>query len=118
MFKVEDYQGFGKEGYEALVASATTMTKAYQAIAQEVADFSRKSIEKNTDIATKAFAAKSFDKVVEVQQGFARESYDALVGEVTKINDMYVAAAKEAYKPFEASVSAFGVKWPLPTVTK
>jgi hypothetical protein len=113
MFKFEDYQSFGKEGYDAVVASTTAMTKGYQAIAQEVADFSRKSFEKNTDIATKAMSAKSFDKVLEVQQGYAREAYDTMVGEVTKINDMYVAAAKEAYKPFEAGVAAFGVKWPV-----
>jgi hypothetical protein len=112
MFKFEDYQGYNKDGYNAVLAATNAWTKGYQAIAQEVADFSRKSFEKSSEIAGKALAVKSFDQALEVQQGYAREQYDALVGEMKKINDLYVATAKEAYKPFETSLAAFGVKAP------
>ncbi len=112
MFKIEDYQTYNKDGYNAVVAATTAWTKGYQAIAQEFADFSRKSFEKSSEVAGKALAVKSFDQAVEVQQGFAREQYDAVVGEMKKLNDLYVATAKEAYKPFEAGLAAFGVKFP------
>ena len=46
----EDFQAFGKDGFETYVASATAMTKGLQAIAAEAADFSRKSFEKNTEV--------------------------------------------------------------------
>ena len=42
----ENFQAFGKEGFEAYVASATAMTKGFQTIAGEMADYSRKSFEK------------------------------------------------------------------------
>lgn len=48
--------------------------------------------------------------MIEVQQGFAKEAYESFVAEATKLGEMYTAAAKEAYKPYEASFSAFGVK--------
>jgi hypothetical protein len=112
MFKLEDYQTYSKEGYEAMLGSAAAVTKGYQAMTQEVVDFSRKSFEKSSEVAGKAMAAKSFDKVLEVQQGFARESYDALVGEMTRLNDLFVAATKDAYKPFETGMSVWGVKFP------
>ncbi len=112
MFKFEDYQGYNKDGYNAVIAATNAWTKGYQAIAQEVADFSRKSFEKSSEVAGKALAVKSIDQALEVQQGFAREQYDSLVGEMKKINDLYVATAKEAYKPFETSFAAFGVKVP------
>ncbi len=112
MFKFEDYQNYTKDGYSAMVNATTAWTKGYQAMAQEVADFSRKSFEKSSEVATKAMAVKSIDQVLEVQQGYAREQYDALAAEAKKLSDLYVATAKEAYKPFEASMAAFGVKLP------
>lgn len=112
MFKFEDYQVYGKTGYEAMVASASAWTKGYQAMTQEMVDFSKKSFEKSSEVAGKALSAGSVDKAMEVQQGYAREAYDAFVGQATKLNDLYVATAKDAYKPFEASLSAFGIKAP------
>ena len=112
MKSFEEFQSFGKDGFEAYVASSTAMTKGLQTIAQEAAEFSRKSFEKGTAAFEQATAHKSFDKVLEVQQAFAKESYDTLVSQMTKFNEIYMAAAKEAYKPFEASMAAFGVKAP------
>jgi len=106
----EDFQAIGKDGFEAYVASATAMTKGFQAIAAEVAEFSRKSFEKNSEVFEKAVAAKSFDKVVELQQAYAKEAYESFVGEVNKMGELYTAAAKEAYKPFESKLSNFGFK--------
>jgi phasin family protein len=108
----EDAQNFGKQGFEAFVASATAMTKGYQTIAQEMADFSRKALELNTQTFEKAAAARSFERVAEVQQTYAKEAYDAFVAQSTKLGELYKATATDAYKPFEAQMAAFGVKAP------
>lgn len=108
----EEFQTYGKDGFEAYVAASTALTKGMQTIAQEAADYSRKAFEKSTAAFEKAAAVKSFDKAIEVQQAFAKESYEALVAQMTKFNELYLATAKEAYKPFEASMAAFGVKAP------
>ncbi|MBK8771699.1 MAG: phasin family protein [Rhizobiales bacterium] len=110
MKSFEDMQVFGKEGFEAMVASSTAMTKGFQAIAQEVADYSRKSVEMGQGAFEKATAARSFERVLEVQQGFAKEAYESFVAQANKLGEMYSAAAKEAYKPYESSFAAFGVK--------
>lgn len=112
MKSFEEFQSFGKDGIEAYVASSTAVTKGMQAIAQEAADFSRKSFEKGTAAIEKMTAVKSFDKAIEAQQAFAKESYDAMVAQMTKMNELYLNTAKEAFKPFEASLAAFGVKAP------
>ncbi|WP_373504481.1 phasin family protein [Aestuariivirga sp.] len=112
MKSFEEFQTFGKDGFEAYVASSTAVTKGMQAIAQEAADFSRKSFEKSTSAFEKLSAVKSFDKAVEAQQAFAKESYETMVAQMTKFNELYLATAKEAFKPFEASLAAFGVKAP------
>lgn len=110
MKNFEDIQNFGKQGFEAWVASATAMTKGVQAVAQEVAEFSRKSLELNTQTFEKAVGARSVERVVEVQQGYAKEAYETAVAQANKLGELYAAAAKDAYKPFEASFAAFGIK--------
>lgn len=110
MKSFEEFQTFGKDNVEAFVASSSAMTKGFQAIAQEAADYSRKSFEKGTAAFEQAAAAKSFDKAIEVQQAYAKEAYDTLVAQMTKFNELYISAAKEAYKPFEAGFAAFGIK--------
>ena len=112
MKSFEEFQTFGKDGLEAYVASSNALTKGFQAIAQEAADYSRKSFEKGTAAFEKLSAVKSFDKVVEAQQAFAKESYESFVAQMTKMNELYINTAKEAYKPFEASFAAFGIKAP------
>jgi phasin family protein len=112
MKSFEEFQTFGKDGFEAYVASSTALTKGMQAIAQETAEFSRKSLEKSTAAFEKLTAAKSMEKAIEAQQAFAKESYDAVVAQMTKMNELYINTAKEAFKPFEASLAAFGVKAP------
>ncbi len=109
----EDMQAMNKDGIEAFTASNAALTKGYQAVAQEVADFSKKSMEKSATVWQSAVAAKSFDKAVEVQQTFAKEVFDASVAEFTKLGELYAAAAKSAFKPYEASFAAFGVKAPV-----
>lgn len=105
----EDFQGIGKEGVEVYVASATAMTKGFQAMAAEAADFSRKSFEKSAQTVEKVLAAKSIDKAFEIQQGYAKETYEAYVGQMNKMGELYLAAAKEAYKPFESKFASFSV---------
>jgi hypothetical protein len=112
MNNFEDVQKFGKQGFEAFVASATAMTKGYQAIAQEMVDFATKSAEHNKVTFEKATTARSFERIVEVQQGYAKEAYDAVLAQTTKLGDMYKAAATDAFKPYEATFAAFGVTAP------
>lgn len=103
----DQFQAIGKDNFEASVAAATALTKGFQEIATEVADFSRKSFEESTAVVEKAFAAKSLDKALEVQSDYAKGAYEAYVGQMTKIGEIYMNAAKEAYKPFEGQFSQF-----------
>ncbi|MGH6855036.1 MAG: phasin family protein [Aestuariivirga sp.] len=106
----EDLQTFGKGSFEAYAASANALTKGFQAIAQDVAEFSRKSFETGTVAVERATAAKSLETALEVQQAYAKEAHEAFVGQMSKLGELYAATAREAYKPFEASFKAFGFK--------
>ena len=103
----EEFQSLGKGNLDAYIASATAFNKGFQAIAAEAAEFSRQSVEKSTQITEKVLAAKSFDKALEVQQNFAKESMEAYMAQMNKMGELYMNAAKDAFKPFEGQFSEF-----------
>ncbi len=83
------------------------MSKGMQDIATESADFSAKTFEKGTAAVETLMAAKTFDKVIEAQQGIAKQAYEDFIGQMTKVGDMYKASATEAFKPVEDQMSKF-----------
>ena len=97
----EDVQKFNQDNLDVAKKSLDAASKGFQAIATEYADFSKKSIEEGSAAVEKMFAAKSFDKAVEVQSDYAKTAYEGMVGEMTKIGEMYAELARDVYKPYE-----------------
>ena len=107
MFKVEDFQGYGKEHFEQYVASATSVQHGLQAIASAYGDYTKKSFEDTKSFVEKLSGVKSLDKAVEAQTEFARSAYESFVAESQKIAGLYSDLAKQAFKPVETIVSKF-----------
>jgi hypothetical protein len=105
MIKFDEFQSINQVGIEAFIASATAWTKGMQAMAIESADFSRKAFEKNAQAFEKVLGAKSIEKAVDFQQGFAKDSYESYVGQINKIGELYLSTAREAYKPIETQMA-------------
>jgi hypothetical protein len=101
MLKVEEFQNYGKEQFDAAVASAGTCTKNMQAIATAYTDYAKKSYEEGAAFLEKLAGVRSIDKALEVQTDYAKTAYETFVAESTKIGELYKDIAKETYKPFE-----------------
>jgi len=97
----EDLQQVGKDNMDSALKSWGVLSKCTQAIAVEMADYSKKTFEDGTAALEKLFGVKSLDKAIEVQTEFAKTAYEGFVAEATKIGELYSDLAKEAYKPFE-----------------
>jgi hypothetical protein len=102
---IEDVQKMSKDNMDATMKSFGMLSKATQAIATEVADFSKKSFEDGTKVMEKLLGAKSIDKAIEIQTDYAKTAYEGFVAQATKIGELYADLAKETYKPFEAYVA-------------
>ncbi len=107
MVKVEDIQQYGKEQYETVVASATTMQNGIQAIASAYGDYTKKSFEDTKSFVEKLSGVKSMDKAIEVQTEFAKSAYETFVAESQKIAGLYTDLAKQTFKPLEGMVAKF-----------
>ena len=98
----EDMQKVGKDSVDASMQSLGAVSKAFQAIATETADYAKKSFEQGSVAAEKLVAAKSFDKVLEIQTDYAKTAYESFIAQATKIGQLYADLAQEVYKPIES----------------
>ena len=101
----EEFQKVGKDGFDAAVKSFGEMNKGFQAIAAEVTDYSKKAFEDGTRAFEQLIGAKSVEQAVEIQSTYAKKAYDTYIAEMSKLGEMYVGLAKDAYKPVEAALS-------------
>jgi hypothetical protein len=101
----EDLQQVSKENVDLAMKSVGAVTKGSQAIAAEVADYSKKAFEDGTAALEKLFGVKSVEKAIELQTEYAKTAYEGFVAKATKIGEIYADLAKETYKPFEAMMA-------------
>lgn len=98
---IDEMQKLGRENLDIAMKSFGTVSKGVQAIAVEVADYSKKSFEEGTAAAEKLFGAKTLDKAVEIQSDYFKSAYEGFVSQATKLGELYADLAKETYKPYE-----------------
>ena len=98
----DDMQKTSNANVDATVHSFEGATKATQAIATEVADYSKRSFESGTKTMENLFGAKSLDKAFEVQSEYAKAAYEDYLSHASKLGQLYTDLAKEAFKPYES----------------
>jgi len=97
----EDFQKLGKDNVDTCMKQFGTVSKGWQAIATEFADYSKKSFEDGSAALEKLFGAKTLEKAIEVQSDYVKTTYEGFVAEATKLGELYTDLAKETYKPYE-----------------
>jgi phasin family protein len=95
-----------KENMDAAMKSFGAMSKAFQAIAVEFANYSKRSLEDHTAAAEKLMGAKSLEKAFEVQTEYVKTAYEGFIAHTTKVSELYADLAKELYKPIEGVIGS------------
>ncbi|OJJ11586.1 Phasin [Alphaproteobacteria bacterium AO1-B] len=108
MNNFDEIQKMSKDSMDMAMESFGSMSKGFQAIAAEVADYQKKSFEEGTAAVEKLVASKSLDTAFEAQADYVKTSYESFVGEMTKIGEMVTDLSKDAYKPYEGIIGKFG----------
>jgi hypothetical protein len=106
----EEIQKIGKSNIEAAVKTLGTTTKSVQTIATETADYSKKAFQDQSALVEKLVAAKSLDKVFEIQTAYSKSAYDGFVAYATKVGEIVNTIAKDAVKPYEVALNKTAAK--------
>lgn len=88
---------------EPAASSGETPPINMQTIANAYRDYARKSLQENRSFVEKLMGARSFDKAVEVQTDYARQTYANFVGESQKICGLYTELARQTFSPWKTS---------------
>jgi phasin family protein len=108
--KFEDFQKFSKTQIETVNAVASTVTKGMQEIAAESTDYSKKAFAANSAVVEKLLGVKSVESAIQIQTEYAKSVYDGFVAQATKLSEIYVKLATEAFKPVETAMSTVQAK--------
>ncbi len=105
MFNFEDANKKSKETLDTMLKSYSALTKAFQAIATEAADYSKKAFEDSVAHIEKISTVKSVEAAFELQAKYVKSAYGGYITEATKLGEMYADLAKDVCKPYEAPVA-------------
>ncbi|AWK86458.1 phasin family protein [Azospirillum thermophilum] len=94
-----------KGNVDAVVKSGTIVAKGAEEAGKQVAAFTQSSLEKSVATGKALLAVKTIQELVELQNAYAKSSFDALVAETTKLQQLTVKVANEALAPINERVN-------------
>jgi phasin family protein len=101
-----DFAAFGQDTVDAIMKSQNVAAKAIEEINAEVVAFSKKTMEEGVAHAKDLSSAQTVTDLLEKQAGFAKLSFDSMMKQTAKMNELMAAAAKEAMEPINARMTA------------
>jgi hypothetical protein len=104
----EELADFGRETFAALVQSQTAVARGLEALSAELAGLALSGIDAAARTATDMLAVKTLSDAIEVNAGFTRSSFDALVGGSVKLSELGAKLASEASRPI---LTQLGKSW-------
>jgi phasin family protein len=91
--------GYGKDTVEACMKSATVAGKGMETINSEIYSYSKDAIEESIAASKAILGSKSLHEAFELQTDYAKSAFEAYVGELTKVSDLFTSATKETFAP-------------------
>ena len=95
----ERVQSGFESGFEAASRSLSEANRGFQAMADELTDFSKSRWEAVFQAWEQLLRVRHLGDVVEVQTRYAQRAYDAYMSEMSKLGEMYLGTARNAANP-------------------
>ena len=104
----DDVFAYGQQAWAALAEAQAAAARGFEALVGEINTLTRSEMAAATNSATAMLGVKTLAEAVEVNLGYARRSFDALIGSSAKLSEIGVKAAAEASRPI---LTRFGSGW-------
>ena len=102
----EELADLARANVEAVVEAGRVASEGARSIGQEVVSSSRDGVEKAADAIRSLAEAKSPTEYLQLQSDFARQSFDRVVAESSKLTESLVKLAGEAFQPLSNRATA------------
>ena len=106
----QDFQDFSKQQLEAMASASSTWTKGMQELAAESTDYTKKAFAAGTAALEQMFGAKSLEAAIQIQSDYAKQNYEGLVAQSSKVSELFSKVAADAMKPVTSAYANLQAK--------
>lgn len=103
---VDDLAALGKDNVEALVQSSTILAKGFEQMTRAFVNLTQATLEQQMKVGKAMLTAKNLKELTELHSDFARTSVDTLMSEASKLSEISIQVANEAFQPLSARMTA------------
>ncbi|HEX6957870.1 MAG TPA: phasin family protein [Ferrovibrio sp.] len=103
---VDDVAKLGKDQVDAIVSAGNVTAKGFEAINAELLAFSKSQFEDQISTAKAMMGVKTLQELIELQNDFAKNAFEAYTAHTTKISEVAAKTAQEAFAPINAQLQA------------
>jgi len=100
-----EFTSLNKDSVDAMIAAGNIWASGFEKMGKAYMAFAQASAESNVEAAKSLMMAKTVQDVFEIQSELARSSFDSFVAEGTKMSEMGVKVANEAFEPIQAQLN-------------
>ena len=94
-------------GFEAASQSLGEINKGFQAIAAEMTEYSKKTLEDVFHAWEQLLLARSLGEIVDIQTRYAKKAYDTHIAEMSKLTEIYRDLTRKAATSAEHTAKKF-----------
>jgi phasin family protein len=101
----DQLSNLNKDNLEAVVASGNIVAKGVEGFSKEVFALVQSSFETSMNAAKAFMGVKTLREAIDLQADLSRSQFDRLMADSTKLAEMSVKVANEAFQPIQARVN-------------
>ena len=97
----QEYQNAAVRGLEFSSRSVDEFNRGLQEIADEMNDYSKRSLEEVVRAWQRLLDARPFGRLVEIQTRYIQNAYEAYASEASRVGELYLGLARRVAEPIE-----------------
>ena len=105
---LSEASAFGKQNFEAWLASATAAQKGFETLSARTVAFQKQALENHVAATKSLMTSKSVQEFAEKQNEYVKGAFEAYVAELTEVSELVAGVAKETLQPINERVTAVG----------
>lgn len=103
---VDDATKLGKDQVDAIVTASNVAAKGFEAINAELLAFTKSQFEDQISVTKAMMGVKTLQDLIELQNDFAKNTFEAYTAHTTKISEVAAKTAQDAFAPINAQIQS------------
>jgi phasin family protein len=102
----DEIAAFGKSNVDAFIQAGTIFFHGFEEIARTVVGITQAQVEASMNTAKSLITAKTVTELTDLQNAYAKSTFDHAVAEATHLSELAIKITNEAIEPLSARVTA------------